>query len=248
MLDRRGHAVVRYFREFWRTFRSLRRWQQVSFVVFNVFGISYASVAPFLDIYRKLSPWWLLFLWFMVLVSVVGTTLIVGQMTWKRVETDRATLRRRLRPVLRFYFSSDCCTWGNICVGVSNPSVQTIHDVEVRISIPSVGTRGYPLAWEGDEASYAISINPCSPGDHHHVTLVELLSNAVGHKHAMRLQHADYERRVMGIGQYEIFLTASGADVVATVARARLTLSESGVISVDPLPGPGMEGWSPLEA
>src|SRR5260370_26071129 len=119
-------------------------WKRIGFIVFNVGGLSLGSVAPFFEFYGAVHVGWLWLLWISVLAFSISTSLLVGQRAWERVVAERASLEDRLRPILRFYFSSECCLLlpeRRIFFGVHNPSAQTINDAEVRITVTSARTR-----------------------------------------------------------------------------------------------------------
>src|SRR2546425_3210050 len=98
-----------YWREIWLFLRHLPIWKRVGFWAFNVGGISYASVAPFLEAYRGAGVWWLYLLWVSVLSFAVCTALDAGRHVWEKVAADRDRVAARLVPKLAFRFDPACC-------------------------------------------------------------------------------------------------------------------------------------------
>lgn len=217
--------------------------------MFNVGGISYGSLVPFLEAYRSVHVGWLWCLWISVLIFSVSTVLLVGQRTWEKVAHDRSDLEKRLQPKCEFYFSPSCCLRRRVnCVfiGVRNFSALTIQNILIRIDIPDVGTRGNLLPWSGHEVGEPIQIDPSPPKFHHHFVLAERIE--IQGRYKLRMAHHDFDRIHLGAGEYKIKLSATGAGVTPAVARAMLSLSQDGAMTLKPLPDFGMEGWAPREA
>ncbi len=216
--------------------------------MFNVGGISYGSVAPFLEAYQQIHIGWLWLLWICVLAFAVCTVLLAGQRAWEQMAGDLSDLRKQIRPQLIFHFRSECCGYGHghhpdyIYVGVSNPGTVTIHNALVRVSLPGVCAHTSLLQWSTYDLAESIQIDPSPSGLHHHAGLAELGHFTSGCK--LRMATTDYDHQILDPGQYEVFVSVSGENVTPTVAKALLSLSQDGVIDLQPLPAPGTGGWA----
>jgi len=159
-------------------------------------------------------------------------------------EGHRADLEKRLAPKLEFLFWRGCCGVNRLTnyfyVGVRNPTAITIKNVLVYISVRHVGVRHLLLPWVGSAFGDPIDIDPSPEDGDRHFSLGYVL-NSRGGNPKLRMTYADPQADLFEAGQFEIFLSVTGADITPTVVSAIIVLSKEGEISLHPLPG---SGWA----
>lgn len=79
---------------FWRTAKAIRNWKLVGFLLFNILGISYVSIAPMLEFLGALPLWSIHLLWGSVLVLTACGIYWVGKRAWE--EAERNHLKEKL--------------------------------------------------------------------------------------------------------------------------------------------------------
>lgn len=238
--------TVTYHKAFWLTLRGVPWWKLLGFVVFNVGGASYASIAPTIDSVRTL-PAWSLYLLSCGLLLLTGSGIYwVGQRTWEHVETERMSLAARLRPSLTFVFDVECSGCSpdkNLTrrrgfllvrnIGVRNSGAATVEAVRVYLDRISptphhvfVPTELRPISHERmSHTATSFRVEPMtvhpSGASHDHVHFVVAGAGGVGCPDGLALDiaHTPLFPRLDESIKYEGTLRVVGKDVQPAYAE-----------------------------
>lgn len=179
-------------------------------------GTRFAGVVDAVNPYRL---WVAIPLFFVGLYIAFHKAVDVERAGTEKLESRINELQRLLESRLKVVIERCCYTPVAAWIGVGNPSMKTVENALVYVSVSSLDVSDRLVQWAGMQPDQAIPIHHAPLPTHHHHT-VPLVS--VGDAPGQFFLHFAYGNKMLGPGRYEANVCVKGQDATAATARLEI--------------------------